>query len=309
MEVSIPLDSDGYLDRECPHEECESEFKVFADDLREKVCDEGVFCPVCGHTADSGQWYTQNQEEHLTQIAMREAMNEFDNFMHDSINQHQPRNGFGSVSIKYTSSALPIVMPIEAAELMLQRYDCEKCGCRYAAVGAAFFCPACGHNSARSAFEDTMQAIRKTVKSLNGVRTTLEDNLDRDTAANTIRHILEGSLVKIVASFQRFAEATFQALPAASKMKLPRNVFQRLDDSSQLWKDAIGKRYEDMLSRVEWTDLQRLFQQRHILEHQDGVVDQRYIEKLGDTTYQSGQRLVIKPDFILYCCDLVSKLA
>lgn len=202
-----------------------------------------------------------------------------------------------------------MVMPIDAAELMLQRYDCEECSCRYAAIGAAFFCPACGHNSARSAFKTSIQTIQRTLEGLDGVQATLEENIDRDTAANTVRQILEGSLVRIVASFQRFAEASFQTLPAAATTRLPRNVFQRLDDSSQLWQDATGKRYEDMISAAEWTQLQRLFQQRHILEHQDGVVDERYIEKSGDTAYRDGQRLVVKPDFVLSCCKLASKLA
>ena len=312
VEIPIPLDEDGYLDRGCPHEECRSEFKVFLDDWDKKVRDEEVFCPICGHAEKADQWFTKEQDEHLLQVAMRESMKAFDNAMSEmfqDINHQQPRGGFISVSMNYIPGTPPIVMPLEAAELMLQRYVCEKCGCRYAAIGAAFFCPACGHNSARSMFEDTMQTIQKTVEKLDAFQATLEKTFDRDTAASTIRQILEGNLVKIVASFQRFAEATFAALPQAANQKLPRNVFQRLDESSQLWEDAIGKRYEAMLSPPEWAQLKRLFQQRHLLEHQEGVVDDQYLQKSGDTTYRTGQRLVTKPDFVLSCCKLASKLA
>lgn len=312
VQIPIPLDDDGYLDRECPHEKCESDFKVLGGDWRDKVRDEEVFCPICGHTAASNRWMTQQQIQHIKQVAMREAQKALGGAMKDwsrDFNRRQPRGGFISISMKYKPSALPMVMPLDAAELMLQRYDCEECGCRYAAIGAAFFCPACGHNSARSTFETSIETIQRMVERLDGVQATLEQSLDRDTAANTVRHILEGSLVKIVASFQRFAEATFQTLPVAATTRLLRNVFQRLDESSQLWQDAIGKRYEDMLFAAEWTQLQRLFQQRHILEHQDGVVDQQYIERSGDAAYRDGQRLVVKPDFVLSCCKLASKLA
>jgi len=312
VQIPIPLDDDGYLDRECPHEECESEFKILAGDWTDKVRDEEVFCPICGHTAESDQWLTQEQDEHVRQVAMREVQKAMGGVMRDwsrDFNRQLPQGGFISMSMKYKPSALPMVIPLDAAELMLQRYTCEECGCRYAAIGAAFFCPACGHNSARSAFETSIQTIQQTVQGLDGVQATLEENIDRDTAANTVRHILEGSLVKIVASFQRFAEASFQTLPAAATTQLPRNVFQRLDDSSQLWYDATGKRYEDMITATEWAQLQRLFQQRHILEHRDGVVDERYIAKSGDTAYREGQRLVVKPEFVLSCCKLASKIA
>ena len=312
IQVSIPLDDDGYLDRECPHSECESQFKILADDWSEKVRDEEVFCPICGHTAESDQWLTQEQVEHVQNVGMREVQKALGNAMKDwsrDFNRKAPKKGFITMSMKYKSSPLPVVMPIDAAELMQQRYDCEKCSCRYAAVGAAFFCPSCGHNSARSAFKTSIETIRKSVDKLPEIYKTLEDSLGKDAAANTSRHMLEGNLVKIVASFQRFAEATFQSLPSAVNVKLKRNVFQRLDDSSELWRDAIGKGYEDMLTQNELGQLHRLFQQRHILEHQDGVVDDRYIDKTDDRSYVSGQRLVIKPDYISSCCDIVTRLA
>lgn len=36
------------------------------------------------------------------------------------------------------------------------------------------------------------------------------------------------------------------------------------------------------------------FQRRHLVEHNNGLVDQRYIDKSGDISYQVGQRIVIK---------------
>src|SRR5215472_9084293 len=68
--VSIPSDADGYLDREFPSEECLFGFKVHEDDWRAKVRDEEVFCPFCGHTAESGKWATQEQAEHCKKAAL-----------------------------------------------------------------------------------------------------------------------------------------------------------------------------------------------------------------------------------------------
>jgi len=41
--IQIPLDDDGQLDRRCPSEECQTEFKVLFDDWKDKVLDEVVY--------------------------------------------------------------------------------------------------------------------------------------------------------------------------------------------------------------------------------------------------------------------------
>ena len=68
--VQISYDEEGYFDRECPSEECQLQFKVHLEDWKVKVRDEEVFRPFCGHTADSTEWNTQEQLEHLKQAAI-----------------------------------------------------------------------------------------------------------------------------------------------------------------------------------------------------------------------------------------------
>ena len=50
------------------------------------------------------------------------------------------------------------------------------------------------------------------------------------------------------------------------------------------------------------------FQRRHILEHNAGIVDGRYIEKSGDTSYSVGQRLVLKKNEVRELLAIVRKL-
>lgn len=312
IQIPIPLDEDGYLDRECPHPECESQFKVLAVDWEEKVRDEEVFCPICGHATKSEEWTTQEQLEHAEQVGMRELQRALGNAMKDwshDINRQMPTNGFITMKLTYKASPLPIVMPIDAAALMQRRYTCEKCSCRYAAIGAAFFCPACGHNSAGSSFFTSMETVRQSVDKLPELQDSIESALGRDAGANTIRQLLESNLCTLVASFQHFAEATFLTLPAAANVKLGRNAFQRLDESSRLWVDAIGVGYDEILEANQWQQLRRVFQQRHILQHQNGVIDTRYIDITGDTSYAPGQRLVVKAEFVVSSCELIRHLA
>ena len=308
MQVTILTDDDGYLDRACPNAICEAEFKILLKDWEEKVRDEEVFCPVCGHTQTSDEWWTKAQLEHAESAALAEFMpmldNELQRMTHD-FNRRMSKGGLISISMSYKPSHPVAVIPPAAAELMRQRYSCELCGCRYAAIGAAFFCPACGHNSAGTALADTLAVIRN----LPEVRAALESGLDRDTAENAYRLMLEENMGKLVASFQRFAEATFETLPNAASFNPRRNLFQNLPQSSDLWEQAIGVRYESMLTAPEWNQLRQYFQQRHILAHKDGIVDEEYLKKTGDSHYKSGQRLVVRELDVMRFVDLVEKLA
>jgi hypothetical protein len=74
--------------------------------------------------------------------------------MHDdarTFNRRQPRNGILSMRLDVKASA-PVLIPIASTEPMRLRSQCETCGCRYSYIGAAFFCPSCGSNSAIETF-------------------------------------------------------------------------------------------------------------------------------------------------------------
>jgi len=65
LEMPMPLDSDGFLRRECPT--CEREFKWFHTPAEEgtaaPITDGGYFCPYCGVQAPTNAWLTQAQVE------------------------------------------------------------------------------------------------------------------------------------------------------------------------------------------------------------------------------------------------------
>ena len=310
--IQIPLDDKSYMDRQCPSEECEAAFKVLFQDWSEKVRDEVVYCPICRFEAPSTKWNTEAQQKHIKRTAMahlKKVVNEAMKQDARDFNTRQFSGGLISMSMSVKPSHIPILIPPEAAEEMRQEFVCETCGCRYSSIGAAFFCPACGRNSAQSTFTAAVHTVETSVVNLAKIREAVEVAADIDAAVNTVRQILENGLVKLVASFQRFAEATFHSLSNASSFKVRKNLFQNLGESTALWRNATGKGYEDLLTPSEMADLSLYFQQRHILAHREGVADQDYIDKSGDRSYSVGQKLVIKESALLRLAELVKKLA
>ena len=70
--VSLPLDSDGFLRRECPN--CGQQFKWHhgpANEEAESVADPTTYyCPLCGAPAGPDDWWTEEQLEYVRGAAM-----------------------------------------------------------------------------------------------------------------------------------------------------------------------------------------------------------------------------------------------
>ncbi len=70
--VQLPLDSDGFLRRECPS--CELEFKWFNHEQGDPDAEgvEQYHCPRCGATASTDSWWTPGQLAYMQSVAAPE---------------------------------------------------------------------------------------------------------------------------------------------------------------------------------------------------------------------------------------------
>jgi hypothetical protein len=76
LSMAIPVDSDGFLRRECPT--CEREFKWLPSPAEEgqaaDAADGGYFCPYCGVQAPTDAWFTKAQLELAERIVEVEVV-------------------------------------------------------------------------------------------------------------------------------------------------------------------------------------------------------------------------------------------
>lgn len=308
--VSVPIDADdkGYLDKQCPSEGCEFMFKVHQQDWRNLFSDEAVWCPMCRHEAPADQWFTTEQAEHVKREALTAIKGEINRAMRadaKNFNRRQPQNGFLSMSMSVSGGYhRTLVLPAKAAAAMQLEIECERCSARFAVIGSAYFCPCCGFNSVLRTFRDSLRKIRAKKDGEETVRAALSETIGGDDAELTCRSLRETCLTDGVTAFQRYCEGLYE--PYGSP---PFNAFQRIFDGSQLWLVAVGAGYEEWLSADELKALKILYQKRHLLAHQEGIVDDRYIRNSGDQTYRPGQRVVISKDDVDDLLKLLEKLA
>lgn len=310
MEIPITFQSDkkGYFDRECPNENCLYSFKINMNDLKEKVSDEEVHCPMCGHIDTSDKWWTQKQLEGMQDVAANYAMSLISEKLDEAFGElakSTRRNKYVKLTYKPGRRISFENNPIGQCEEWETDIICEKCGTRYSVIGAAYFCPCCGYNSVSSVFDESLDSIEKMLKSIPDMREMLTSSYGRDKAETLCRGLIESSIGDAVSAFQKYAACNYDKISEKTSRV---NDFQIIEKGSQLFKESTGKGYDEWLSELELKRLNLMFQRRHLIEHNKGMVDQKYIDKSGDQTYAVGQRIVVKQAEVYELVELIKKL-
>jgi len=309
QKVSVPISTDehGYIDKQCPSEECEFLFKVNNEDWSEIFKDEAVWCPQCRHEAPADQWFTIEQIEHAKKEATAMMQGQINNALHSGahkFNRRQPKNSFISMSMKVQGGTRRThAIPAKAAEAMQLEITCGACDAHFAVIGSAYFCPACGHNSVTQTYADSLKKIRVKKDSVSIIRQALIESLGKDEAELTCRSIIETCISDGVVAFQKYCEGLYSVYGEP-----PFNAFQRLEQGSVLWEQAIQKSYNNWLTSEELSQLNVLYQKRHILAHNEGIVDDKYINNSNDNTYKVGQRIVISNKDVEVLLSCLEKL-
>lgn len=153
--MSLPLDEDGFLRRECPN--CERQFKWWPTPTSEEISDEAeetqeapeaYFCPYCHEPAPLDAWWTKEQLEYAQQLAVAEALGPQLRLMKNDLERGNRRSK--GISFEMSDSALsrpePLVEaddmvrvdmpchpeePLKVGEDWEQEVACLVCGIRY----------------------------------------------------------------------------------------------------------------------------------------------------------------------------------
>ncbi len=312
MQVSIPVetDEDGYYDKECPSENCLFQFKVLAEDWSNKFNDDSVYCPLCGHNAPTDNFWTTEQIEQGKEQAINQVKNRINEAFSESakeFNRKQPKGGFLTMKMEFKGSTTSsFILPIPAKKELEQKITCSKCGSRYSVLGSAFFCPCCGYNSVIETFDNSIKKIESKINNIETIRKAVTE-ISADEAELTVRSLIESGLSDGVVAFQHFCELTYLENRKTDE-KIKFNAFQNLEIGAKYWETIFNESYQDWLSKNEYWELNILFQKRHLLAHREGIVDEKYIQKSGDTRYKIGQRIVVKEKDVMNLVRLINKI-
>jgi hypothetical protein len=146
--VTLPLDPDGFLRRQCPR--CERLFKWFHGTTEDAPLDlpdpEVYFCPYCGEESATDQWFTDEQVDYIQAVAAQEALKLVDRELGSSIEALNRSSGGllkAEMDVPYSNPPAPLVErddmvavsspchphePIKIAEFWEEPIHCLVCG-------------------------------------------------------------------------------------------------------------------------------------------------------------------------------------
>lgn len=294
-------DSNGFLDRECHN--CGYLFKISSGAW--DTLNTTQFCPLCKSQGAKEAFFTEEQglkRKEQFDLGIREALgNEVTAELEGLYSRKNIQNPYQIEGFPFPND----LVPEKVRELSQIEINCDNCLINYAIYGSAYFCPNCGHHSYEKIFNNSIIKIKAKLN--HAELLTSGDQSTNDTNIVIARSLIETSLNDCVIAFQFNIEEVFKSrFPSVS---IPFNLFQRIDEGNQFWKQHQATGYVDILTNTELGKLRLYFQKRHLLSHTDGIVNSKYIAKAGDTSYAVGQRIVVKKNEVEDCLSLVEKIS
>jgi hypothetical protein len=287
MSVPIKTDEDGYLGRECPVAECLGYFKITpGTGIKDPA---PCHCPYCGHSGDHNTFWTQEQLNYATSVAIRKISDAIHQDLKSLEFEHRPVGPFGlGFSLKVQAGS-PHPIKYYREKQLETAVVCDNCTLRYAIYGVFGWCPDCGvHNSLQILLKN-LELARKEL--------ALATTLDQELANHLIGDALENS----VSAFDGFGRQVCERKAIEIR-------FQNLAGARRKIQDAFGFDFADSLHPGEWEAACRAFQKRHLLAHKMGVIDDDYVQKANDASAVVGRRITLNHVEVEACIKIVESM-
>lgn len=274
IKVSFPTDDNGLTGRECPS--CHEYFKIkFGTGLKGEL---PCHCPYCGHAADHLSFMTKAQNDYLESIAMKEVLGPILDELDKSFKQleQSTRNSF--IQIKVKTSGDPVRIQYYRERELETHVICDSCGLEFAIYGVFATCPDCNRLNASVIFVKSVEVAKK--------RLLLLDSIEDDSLKEAV---LKDSLSGGISAFDAFGKGLREHHVGIFPDK-PRNLFQNLKVLEDTLQKNLSFSIESAIGTEKLKILRRLFQVRHIYEHNLGVIDKDFVSNIPEYAHMEGRK-------------------
>lgn len=272
------MDDDGFLGRECL--ECERYFKLKpGTGLPTDHC----HCPYCSYEGKSDTFWTPEQNEYAASMAKKIGYEKFiDPFLKDITKSWKKleRETRGSMfQIKVKENRTKPFFPIKYyREKELETViECDNCHLHFAIYGVFSRCPDCTEINSFSVFKKSIEVSRKQFQLFEQFAN------EKETIEANLKFILANS----ISAFDALGKDLRTRKPKLFPKK-PHNLFQNLSELEKVMDKNFQLALSDELEQFPF--LNRMFQVRHIYEHNMGVVDETFVTKTKSPRTSIGKK-------------------
>lgn len=285
MSVSIPKDEDGRSARECPNQECSPGYFKVTPGTGITGGQTIAYCPYCRKSAEPSDFHTKEQIRYAKDLVAREARIGIERAMREALGlgsggKRRLVDGLISVDLEMKSSSPSHVWrPYE--DILRRDLICPHCTLDHSVYGFGVWCPDCGKDIFTAHVQGEIRVIESIVGDI--------DRRKKELGARVAARDLENALEDLVSIFE-----------ATLKMEIRRHRKAKGDgdDVIDVMMKKIGSRLQSVSNAFaitpEFCDgqslctpdcddqkkLDRVFQKRHPITHNLGVVDRKYIDKV-----------------------------
>ena len=252
--VAVPTD-EGFIGRKCKAPECGRYFKVKLASIREEM-----FCPYCGVRFSKEELTTGDQKKYFKEVTKEKAKK----YMYDEVDKI-----FGELARKPQSKNVIFKHnPINYREKTVQpkyrelqvdsELTCSECNFLFQVYGIFGYCPGC-HSENIWIYDANFAIIQKEIST----------NPDPQRA---LRHAYSD----LVSTFEIFCRKKAKTFSSETTR------FQVLFDTRNFFKKNLGIDILNGLKDQDILALRRVFQKRHILEHNAGIINENYVRMIPE---------------------------
>jgi len=314
FDIPLRADKDGMVGRECPNKECQPKyFKISLttpDEISKKIenfSQINLTCPYCGLVGSIQHYHTRSQIQMIESIVFRDVAKTIQNVLEDTF-KPMPTSSkdFFSISIEYKPGQLPSVRHYVEQKLK-STVVCDNCGYNYAVYGISFHCPLCGMGN-------MLQHLNRSVDIIK-VLLAEHERITQERGSEVGQQMVGNALEDVVGLFEGFLKhiyiheikRRYSGEKTESKIAKIGTTFQRIEGGDELFSKDLDFALFAGTKQDDVTFLQEQFLKRHVLIHNLGLVDQKYIEK-AQVYQKQGVELDVKPADVLRALEIVKSI-
>lgn len=283
--IRLPADSDGRVARACPEPSCSpGEFKVTpGTGITEQQ--ESAFCPYCRKDAAPSDFNTKEQIRYAKYIVAAEAHQGIQKALGKALGLNSrghrslAKGGLFDVSLEMKPVRKPHVRR-PYANVLRRDVVCPSCGLDQSVYGLATWCSDCGKDIFTTHVYGEIGIIEKAL----GDVPRREKEMGERIAARDIENALEDlvSIYEAVLKREIRAHLTEKGIADGEIQKRMRKIGSRLQSvrkAQEIVPEVCGVTF-DFFDVKCLNKLDLLFQKRHPITHNLGVIDRAYLDRI-----------------------------
>jgi hypothetical protein len=301
MSIGIPTDDEGRLARECKAADCSPGYFKVMPGTGIVEGQEIAYCPYCRHSDRPRDFVTQEQVRYAKDMAIEEAKQGVNQMLAKALGlgtSGRRSMGGGLVNLEISMKTLPrrpVRRPYE--EDVRRDVVCPHCSLDHSVYGLATWCPDCGEDIFLTHVATELSVIRSMVADVPRRR----EQLGIRAAAKDLENSLEDTVSICEATVRHQVRRHMVASGKASDdidkfFKRVGNAFQNVDRTEQILREHFNVDAFSSLALEEKQLLEETFAKRHLITHNLGVIDRKYLENARNAQEEGREVLVNESD-------------